>query len=229
MIYKYIVLFVIYLGINFFTIQTLDAKSLESKIEADSNLTYPLHEAVKKGNISLVKKLLDQGYNIEERLPETSYEKFGSLTISDGMTVFEIAFEKRNIEMMQLLLDHGANPYNYKLEKTILSSGFVFPCYECVISKIIIGYCSAIGDRIEKGRLLPNTQDQKFYIDLIKRMIAAGVVFDKYAYYFDLDWSEGTTPLEILNSFKDSYVDKGWKNNKEIKAYFKVLEDLITK
>jgi ankyrin repeat protein len=222
--YRNFLFLVVSIIFNFSLIQPLAAKPIEKSGENVAKASYPLHDAVRKGDLAAVQSLLEKGYDIEQRLPEKCIPFPETATIIDGNTPLEIALGSRNIKMVKLLLNHGANPYNYRKEKNIFSS-YTIVYYDSALYKIMHGYCSAIGDRMEQGKLLPNKKDQQFFLEIIKLVVSTRISFDQFASY--IEDSNGETPLQIVDFYIEAFVNKGWKNNKEIKQSLETVKNLI--
>jgi hypothetical protein len=232
MLYKKIAFLVISIVFNFSMIEPLTA-GLTERIEQAAKVSYPLHDSVRKGDLAAVQSLLDKGYDIEQRLPGTSGDgREGLWYCIDGMTALEIALENKNSRMIQLLLNAGADPYNYKKDIRKYHDRDSSIERESVASKVLWRYGFANVELNNKGEIVPNKKDQKFFLDIIKQMKSIGITFDKItsSYEWEHGSEKGTNkcdPIGILNYFVDTYVNKGWKNNNEIKQSFEILETLI--
>ncbi len=70
--------------------------AVNPKIEVSRNFSAPLHVAVSKGDLEVVKKFIAYGANVNEQ--------------SEDMTPLMIAARYNKVEIMKVLLENGARP-----------------------------------------------------------------------------------------------------------------------
>jgi cytochrome c len=117
-----------------------------------------IHDAAKKGDVAVISAALDAGANINESDGAATplyYAVQGAqlgaakLLIERGADVNALsalgvatlgpAVGKRNIELIQLLLDHGANPNSAVGRQTVLHLAASKGCLECVKALVEAG------------------------------------------------------------------------------------------
>jgi cytochrome c len=115
-----------------------------------------IHDAAKKGDLAAISAALDAGANINESdgtatplYHAVHGEQLGAvkLLIERGADVNALsalgvaplgpAVGRGNIELIQLLLDHGANPNSAVVSQTVLHSAVEQGCLDCACALVL--------------------------------------------------------------------------------------------
>lgn len=142
-----------------------------------------LRQAVQVGNLTKIKKLIDNGANVNQVYWDNG-----------GETLLEVAISARQVEVLKLLLEAGANP-NYRVfSSSPLLNAAGYGCIEIV--KILIESGANIND-IDNSPL--NTAVIRGHLEVVKLLIQSGAninIFEQNTNH-PLFWSIGEGHLEI--------------------------------
>lgn len=178
----------------------------------------PLHKAVEREDLKKVQALLDQGYYIDQRLPEECRMDEEWWVCIEGSTPLEIALKKRNLPIVQLLLDRGANPFNLKKETNTDTAG-----HSPTTSSTYTSMMYELIDNYWMNQFNQRADLNLFNIKVLKHLIKLGVDLNNVC----LIYHNGVSyiPLPYTRSIKSYYIEK-LKKTKEDKKMIEALEKL---
>lgn len=169
----------------------------------------PLHDAVNKGDIEEVTILIENGADIEERLPTFLYVNEEFKEYRSGNTPLEEAIKTKNLEIVKLLLNKGANPYQMAKKE--------YGAHQSAIHAVIDGYIVASTATVIQSKIIPDYESQRFFIAVIRFMRKLGVDFNQVCFRHKLTDYSG---VELIWRSRKLYDDPIWKNKNEILHFF---------
>jgi hypothetical protein len=199
-------------------IDTSDSKLEEvlQKYSQNPSNWPPLHYAVECGDKNAVQVLLDNGHNFDERLPKYYtpgvYDDgvIGAGSWDDGMTPLEIAFERHDLGMLELLLKKGANPNS--MRTTGYSTSLVYQAMDHYAAEFY--RCPFVAER---PRL------KRFYLNVLKLLVVTGADLNQECFR---NTAGSRTPLQEVEYWKWHRENYSWRNH-SCKDRRKEYEDIV--
>jgi hypothetical protein len=199
---------------NMAVVLNSNLEAVLKKYEDRPKNTPIFHAAVKAHDKESVRILLNNRFTIDQRAPDSKMDDLdgGGIYWTAGDTPLELAFKNNDLEMMQFLLEQGANPTTMRL------SHYGNPKHR-------IHEYSLIYEAIWKVIVSSEMRDasgRAYGIDALKLIIASGANLNQLCIYTE----EGLPPLRMTPlqfiQFRIQNFSGGWASQEEMQAYYEM-------